>query len=269
MSLDQISLKLLHAAREARRWAVPRFADALRIAAPKLRIAIRVLMFATPIIVIASLIRDYYPFPSSPRIEPGSNVVTVAPASHAKVYGEDFSVELIGVKGGPDSVTADFRVLGSHGTCRFDSVSRGAAAFYSGIHRVAISFLGFYGGQGRFDVRELPRVYDNDLPVGRDQSAKVPGSDVTISVVDINAAPEFETEGTRRDPSSVTYLAQSKSGTSRVESKPVGDVFRFDHSFEIEVKAISPTRAEFDVRAWGDFDRDLQRGQCSAVVEPR
>jgi hypothetical protein len=233
--------------------------DGYRIWMPRVRRAARALMFVSPVVVALFLFRDFYPFPSLPRLEPGTNQVLVKPASASAVFGEDFQIRLAALRtaaSGPNStvLSGDFQITDLHKSCDFARVEAGSAVYFAGTHNVTISFLGAWNGLGRFEVHRLRNELDSSLLVGPGASASVRGGDLTITVSEIAGK-------------TITYTARSGDVTAVRESSGVGDVFRLNDSYVIQLKAVYPTTAEFDVRSTEGSASALSRGVCTQSAQ--
>jgi len=252
------------------------------------RINRRVLRVALPVLFVLAFWAfgdvftyeyDAYRYEPVPRIEPGANIAAVGLLETAKIFDQDFSIRVLGMqaekppkwkfwmKPGPQSVS--FRALGAGGFCReFTDMPQDQTGVYPGLNEVTIRFLGIFRSKARFEVAEFPKVNDDDLRIEQNQSVRVPGTDLVISLQSIRQLPP-STNPDSPDPESrtsegVTYLAKRGSnatrqqvssevtpllGEERFADQRIGQVVHFDNAFDIEVNEIFPTQVHFRVRA--------------------
>jgi hypothetical protein len=236
--------------------------------------------------------RDVYSLPAVypvPRIAPGENVVAIAPLSTSAVYGEDFSIRVLQADpgyvpprwqfwaqpGGQQSVT--IRVFRIGGFCReFVGLARGQIGVYPGLDQTVLSFIGIYRGLARFEVSNLPSVKDSALGIPKNQSAVVPGTDLTISVIDIIHPAPVQTETRAPDEPMIPQVTYSvtrhghggkdQGWHAEYSNQGVGRIARFADAFDIEVEDILPAQVHFQIRAVAKLSSQAQGIACS--LEP-
>jgi hypothetical protein len=235
--------------------------EGYRVGMPRVRQTARAIMFLAPVLVALFLIREFYPLPSSPRLQPGANQILAKPASVSPVFGEDFRIRVGALRtaaSGRNSsvVSADFQIARAGNSCDFAQIPVGSAVYFAGPHNVTISFLGAWEGMGRFEVHRLSNELDSSLQVARGASESVHQGDLTITVSD-------RSDNSKNSGETITYTARSGDVTAMRESIGAGDVFRLNDFYTIQLRAIYPTAAEFAVRSTEAVPAGLSRGVCT------
>ena len=251
----------------------------------------------------------------APRIWPGQNVVVLSTPLPHKVYSMDLYLKMVKATPAPAAApwwkiwdrsarppAVTIRAFGSGGLCReFPNMIPGKVGLFPAMGGTAIEHQGVYDGQARFLVTTWPDVDDEDLRIDKNHSARVPGTDLTISVLDIETVSDTRTAanvpGSAGGPvppsaagagasalphapsggASVTFRVKRAGSASRAANQSetpavkdfvdqqVGHIVRFENHYDIEVDDIHPTQVHFAVQSSGRQEDFQSHGiDCSS-----
>jgi hypothetical protein len=226
--------------------------------------------------------RETYYLRTEPRIDPGANVVAVAPLVKSPVYGYDFSLLLLAyepqvvttpngwwarlkpgfdLNSGTEANSVSFRLMGPGPSCRVYRLHVGGAAVYA-PGDATILFTGMYSGRARFKVEPYSRVSESELTIELGRAADVPGTDLMIAV-----SPNPESLNDIRDggagtrPSYPVYTVSclrcpendSVTGPARL-----GNLTRLQET-DVQVSGVLPNQVTFRIHHHGPV-KDLNPG---------
>jgi hypothetical protein len=225
------------------------------------------------------LARETYYIHTDPRIEPGSNVVAVAPLDARAVSKFDFSIEVLGInpqfanspiKDGfwarlrPDydrnattqANAVTFQAQGPGPSCRAYTLALGQ----TGVHAAGdarITFLGMYSGLIRFDVSRLSR----EVTVDSDGSVAIPGTRVAVSV---EPASEMVSPDDPEAPGrTFTVSCRGCREQAPVKQTVLMDSIATLDGTELQVARVSPANVTFRVRNIADSKEQQTGLECA------